>query len=200
MSNSGKLIQGFGVNDLKGATIHNGERDKAYMLWKAVINRCYNTKALDRKMSYLVVSISDDFKYFSDFKTWVEKQKGFNAGWQLDKDLLSKDTGNLMYSKNTCVFLPNEVNNAIKRRTYSMLKGTPEGVCLCQTKREYYRSQVSIGGKKVGLGTYPTMEMAHQAYKEAKEGYIKSLAEKWKEGLDDRAYEALRNYNLVSID
>ena len=37
---------------------------------------------------------------------------------------------------------------------------------------------------------------AYEAYKEAKVGYLKELAEKWKDKIDDRAYQALLNYDV----
>lgn len=40
---------------------------------------------------------------------------------------------------------------------------------------------------------------AFAAYKKAKETYLVELAEKWKGKIDDRAYEALMNYE-VDID
>ena len=38
------------------------------------------------------------------------------------------------------------------------------------------------------------------AYKTAKEIYIKELANKWKGKIDDRAYEALMNYAVEITD
>ena len=40
---------------------------------------------------------------------------------------------------------------------------------------------------------------AFNAYKTAKESFVKEQAEKWKGQIDERAYEALMNYE-VSID
>lgn len=48
-------------------------------------------------------------------------------------------------------------------------------------------------------GSYGSVEEAFSAYKVAKERYLKELAEKWKGKIDDRAYEALINYE-VDID
>ena len=40
---------------------------------------------------------------------------------------------------------------------------------------------------------------AFNAYKKAKEAFVKEQANKWKGKIDDRAYEALMNYE-VNID
>ena len=49
------------------------------------------------------------------------------------------------------------------------------------------------------LGSFKTELEAFNAYKQAKETFIKELADKWKDKIDPRAYEALMNYE-VSID
>ena len=41
---------------------------------------------------------------------------------------------------------------------------------------------------------------AFNAYKEAKESFVKEQAEKWKDKIDSRAYNALLNYQVVIID
>ncbi|MGD4514716.1 hypothetical protein QT738_22630, partial [Xanthomonas citri pv. citri] len=54
-------------------------------------------------------------------------------------------------------------------------------------------------GKQERLGLFKTEIEAFNAYKKAKESFIKEQAEKWKDKIDDRAYEALMNYE-VNID
>ncbi len=54
-------------------------------------------------------------------------------------------------------------------------------------------------GKSERLGYFNTELEAHLAYKEAKEAYLKELADKYKDMLDPRAYKALYNYT-VDID
>ena len=54
-------------------------------------------------------------------------------------------------------------------------------------------------GKQEYLGSFKTEIEAYNAYKQAKESFIKEQAEKWKWQIDDRAYNALMNYQ-VEID
>ena len=49
------------------------------------------------------------------------------------------------------------------------------------------------------VGVFNTELEAFNAYKTAKEIYIKELANKWDGKIDDRAYNALMNYT-VDID
>ena len=74
----------------------------------------------------------------------------------------------------------------------------PIGVCF-DKNRGKYRAAIKMCGKHINLGRFECKFEAFQAYKVAKEGYLKELAEKWKGKIDDRAYEALMNYE-VDID
>ena len=50
------------------------------------------------------------------------------------------------------------------------------------------------------LGLFKTETEAFNAYKQAKESYLKEQAEKWKSQIDDRAYNALMNYTVEITD
>ena len=50
------------------------------------------------------------------------------------------------------------------------------------------------------LGVYNTPGEAFLAYKQAKEAYIKEVANKWKDQIDPRAYNALINYQVEITD
>ena len=63
-----------------------------------------------------------------------------------------------------------------------------------------FRARVNKNkGKQEHLGYFTTELEAFKAYKQAKESFIKEQAEKWKDKIDPRAYEALMNYQ-VEID
>ena len=47
---------------------------------------------------------------------------------------------------------------------------------------------------------HDTPEEAFLAYKKDKEVYIKELAERWKENIDPRVYEALMNWTVEIND
>lgn len=58
---------------------------------------------------------------------------------------------------------------------------------------------VKTKGCQSGWGCFTTELEAYNAYKEAKESFVKEQAEKWKGKIDNRAYNALMNYQ-VEID
>ena len=137
------------------------------------------------------------FHKYSHFKEWCNKQVGFDQdGWQLDKDILVK--GNKVYSPNTCVFVPKEINCLIIHRK-SVRGEYPIGVTF-DPKIGKFRSQMNRGGKKTHMGLFSYPEEAFYAYKEAKEDYIKEVANKWKDQIDHRVYKALMNYQVEITD
>ena len=105
--------------------------------------------------------------------------------------------GNTIYSPNTCVFVPREINNLIlsNRKVRGKL---PIGVT--KTKEGKLRARVSINNKEVALGVFETSNEAFQAYKEAKERHIKEVANKWKDRIDQRVYYALMKYEVKITD
>ena len=55
-------------------------------------------------------------------------------------------------------------------------------------------------GKQEKLGCFNTELEAFNAYKVAKESFIKEQAEKWKGKIDNRAYDALMSYKVEITD
>ena len=174
----------------------NGKRCNIYYRWKNMIGRCYNEKFHQRKPTYEGCTVSDEFKDYSKWREWYDKYPYKQDDWQLDKDLLIK--GNKVYSESTCVFIPREINQILVKSTATRGKHLI-GVYWSATNKAF-RAMVSKGkGKQEHLGFFNTELEAFNAYKQAKESFIKELAEEYKDMLDPRAYNALRNY-VVDID
>ena len=55
-------------------------------------------------------------------------------------------------------------------------------------------------GKREHLGLFNTEIEAFNAYKTAKESFVKEQANKWKDQIDERAYNALMNYTVEITD
>ena len=189
-----KLVQGVGINDGKYPTTLNGLITKEYRLWASMLERCYSVKFHIKNPTYIGCTVSDMFKHYKHFFEWCQNQIGFgNVDFQLDKDLLHK--GNKEYNENNCVFIPLEINNVlIKRQSDRGL--LPIGVTK---KGNNFQSRCNIGSTRKALGTFTTPELAFNAYKTFKEAHIKELAEKYKDTIDSRAYQALLKYE-VNID
>lgn len=174
---------------------------KVYKMWMRMLERCYDEKYHTKTPTYRDVVVCDDWLNFQNFAAWCEAQEFFNAKddkgrpYQLDKDIMHK--GNKIYSPETCAFVPSEVNLLILNS--SKVRGVyPVGVYF-NVGCEKFLVKISYCGKQKHLGLYDTPEEAFQAYKTAKETYVKEVAEKWKDRTDDKVYESLMNWE-VSID
>ena len=131
-------------------------------------------------------------------KRFVPDWEGFgNEGFHLDKDLLVK--GNKVYSENTCVFIPREINSMLIKRAASRGKYLI-GVHWCNTNKVFVAQVRKNKGKSEHLGIFKTEIEAFKAYKVAKEAFVKEQANKWKSQIDLRAYEALMNYQVEITD
>ena len=175
----------------------NGRITKEYKLWHNMLERCYSDTFKKKYLTYEGCEASENFKSYEYFYEWCQNQIGFgNEGWHLDKDLLIK--GNKVYSETTCVFLPQEINKILTKRTTSRGEYLI-GVCWSKTNKAFV-AQVNKGkGKRDYLGYFNTEIEAFNAYKQAKEAFVKEQANQWKGQIDPRAYEALMNYT-VEID
>lgn len=187
-----RLFLGIGIND-----VSKSFGTKEYILWTSMLNRCYSENLHKREPTYKGCEVSDYFKKLSSFSNWCQNQTGFNQkGFELDKDVLGK--GNKEYHPDKCVFIPKEINSFL--RTRKKTRGhLPIGVTLFKNGK-YMASCNNLSRKKVYLGLHETPEQAFAAYKQAKEAHIKVLAEKYKDQIDPRAYNALMNYQVEITD
>ena len=190
-------VYGIGILGTKYPTTINGVLTKEYMLWKSMLQRCYSDSYKKKKPTYEGCECSENFKSYEYFYEWCNKQIGFsNKGWQLDKDLLTK--GNKVYSEYSCIFIPKEVNTLLTKRGVSRGEH-PIGVYWHNTKKAFVAQVNRNKGKQKHLGLFKTEIEAFNAYKVAKEAFVKEQAEKWKSQIDIRAYNALMSYE-VNID
>ena len=167
---------------------------KEYTLWVGMLQRCYSDISKNKNPTYKDCEVSDNFKSYEYFYEWCHKQIGFgNEGWQLDKDLLVK--GNKVYSEDSCVFIPKDINLLLTKCTASRGQHLI-GVSWSNTNKAFVAMVRKNKGKSEYLGHFNTEIEAFDAYKTAKENYLKEQANKYKSQIDLRAYNALMNYEV----
>ena len=188
---------GVGILGDKYGCQVDGKICKEHLIWNLMIFRCYSIKNRLKNVNYNDCFVSENFKYYPYFYEWCNKQVGFNSeDFELDKDLLIK--GNREYGEDTCVFIPREINVMLTKSDKTR-GDLPIGVHF-DKRRGKYIAQMNRGtGVRKFLGSFESSEEAFNCYKVNKESYIKELAEKWKDAIDPRAYDALMNYE-VEID
>ena len=190
-------VYNIGVLGTKYASTINGVHTKEYKLWCSMLQRCYSDSFKNKRPTYKDCKCSENFKSYEYFYEWCHGQIGFdNEDWHLDKDLLVK--GNKVYSENTCVFIPKEINILLINCTASRGKHLI-GVYWSKTANAFVARVSRNKGCSEHLGLFNTELEAFKAYKKAKESFIKEQAEKYKSQIDERAYNALMEYE-VNID
>ena len=191
-------VYGIGVVGGKYPSKVDGIQTKEYELWSGMLRRCYSDNSKKKHPTYEGCEVSDKFKSYEYFYEWCHKQIGFdNKGWQLDKDLLIK--GNKVYNEDSCVFIPQEINLVLIKRTASRGKHLI-GVYWSKTNKAFVAKVCKNKGEQEYLGSFKTEIEAFNAYKQAKEAFVKEQANVWKSQIDIRAYEALMNYTVDITD
>ena len=106
---------------------------------------------------------------------------------------------NKIYSRETCIFVPNRINTLFVKKDHCR-GNTPIGITLIPSGnyQVYCNNEESIY-----LGTYSSKEEAFQVYKQHKEKVIKETIDSYKGKIPEPFYSRLREamYNYkVEID
>jgi len=169
---------------------------KNYQTWSDALKRCYSKRVQENQPTYGVCSVHPEWHNFQNFGEWFEDNyKPHMEGWELDKDILFK--GNKIYSPETCCFVPHVINKLFTRRE------NRRGDCPIGVNRKglRYEAWISKGEKhQIFLGTYNSSEKAFQAYKVAKESWIKEVADEWKPLIEPQVYDAMYAYQVEITD
>lgn len=189
-----KKIYGKGINDLPDKLTKDGHTQRAYREWRGMFSRCYG-KVKEKEPSYIGCTVCDEWKYFSNFKQWFDKN--YIDGNHLDKDILVK--GNKMYSPETCCFVPQRINSILVLNKKNRGR-YPIGVFM--DKQGYYCSQFHWFGKHILIGRFKTVQEAFLAYKDTKEKYIRIIAKDYYERglIKQNVFNALMNYKIEIND
>ena len=194
----------FGVGYLgegKYKAKENGKHTDEYYIWHNMLRRCYDPKYQEEHSTYKGCEVEDYLLNFQNMGEWIEENYYEVSGeiMCLDKDILCK--GNKVYSRETCIFVPQRINKLFTKSDKSR-GDNPIGV----TPRESGNYGVYCGngyGKNIYLGTYSTEEQAFQVYKQYKEKVIKEVIDSYKGKIPEPHYSRLREamYNYeVEID
>lgn len=194
-SNTAKKLYNIGFVS-KGIyiTTYGTKSRKSYSVWKDILRRCYDEKTQEKFSAYKGCSISEEWYDFQNFARWYENNH--IEEFQIDKDILIK--WNKIYSSETCCFVPQEINSLFTKKSSKRGK-YPIGV-IKRNRKKPYEANINKNGKCLYLGVYLTEEEAFQAYKEAKEKHIKEVADKWKDLINNKVYQAMYNYQVEITD
>lgn len=171
-------------------------KSESYLKWHDMINRCYNAKFQERQPQYKGCTVCEEWLNYSNFKVWYDQNKVAGMQLDLDKDILFK--GNKVYSPETVAFVPHAINtlflNGKKNRG-----DLPVGVHSDKEKGKY-RAEMSFMRRLIKLGTFDSAEAAFAKYKEYKENFIKDIAERYRDEIPDKVYQAMLNWKIEIDD
>lgn len=189
-----KLILGVGFNSggKYKATI-DGKKAKSYATWQNMLYRAYCPKYQARQPTYIGCSVDGEWHDFQDFADWFSNHKYSDYGYELDKDLLLP--GNKIYTPNRCVFVPSQLNNLLLDRDAA--RGQYKQGVDFNKRRNKFRAQMSLNGKKQHIGYFDTPQEARQVYKTVKEAYVKEKALEWQDRIADNVFQALMDWQLT---
>ena len=186
----------------KYKVLENGKLKKEYKIWHGVLMRCYDSKYQEKQPTYKGCEVEECLLNFQHMGKWIDENYYEVPGEEmcLDKDILHK--GNKIYSRETCIFVPERINLLFTKRDKSR-GDCPIGVRLVPSGN--YQALCNNGyGKQICLGTYSTKEEAFKVYKEYKEKLIKDTIDSYEGKIPEPHYSRLKiamyNYKVEITD
>ena len=180
-----------------------------YREWYHMLKRCYDPYYINKELTYKDCYVCDEWLNFQNFAKWYEENyyKCNDEKMELDKDILCK--GNKIYSPQNCCFVPKRINALFTKRDKN--RGIyPIGVYLHKDVRSKHKSlvvQLNIlnnDGKKERkyLNSFSINKpfQAFVCYKNAKEDYIKQVADEYRSLIPNKLYEAMYKYEVEIND
>ena len=162
-----------------------------YKVWFNMLNRCYNEDLREyNRYGGRDVSVCGEWHNYQNFRVWYEAE--YVDGYQIDKDLKFPDSK--VYSPETCVFIPNDVNKLLISNNKFR---SEHGVGVHPRPSGKFQAAYSQFSKVKTIGTFNTATEAFNAYKFEKEKHIKVVAEMYKEVLHPNVYETLINWEVL---
>lgn len=182
-----------GIGFLGESYINKETNIKSIRKWSSMINRCYYEPYLKRERAYEKCTVCEEWHNYTNFKKWYDENYYEIEGVKIDLDKDIKCINNHVYSPDTCMFVPREINlfltNAtnIKPRKNNNL---PTGVKLHSINNTYI---VQIENK---TKTFYNIEDAFYYYKNKKEEIMKKMAIKYQEFIPISVFNYVYNYKV----
>ena len=158
-----------------------------------------------REPTYKGCKVEDYLLNFQNMSEWLDENYYEVPGevMHLDKDILCK--GNKIYSRETCIFVPQRINSLFIKR--DKLRGDyPIGISYHKRDNilEVWCRTIEEDSKGNYLGRFKPnqVEEAFQCYKTFKENYIKQVADDYySQGLiPKKLYDAMYRYEVEITD
>ena len=178
--------QELGVEHDLGARV-----DRLYFMYQSMHTRVSDSK------HYSHVSVCHNWYDFEKFKYDIMEMPNFDRPyWELDKDLLSPK-GLKIYSKDTCCFLPRELNIAMSRHGYIKRYNRPPYTKWCPYRKKWF-STIKLT-KADEIRYFENDVEAFLNSRTVKNLHIRNLVDKHCEHLPESICDSLRSF-YISFD
>lgn len=174
----------YGVGKHK-ANINN-RKSIAYRKWSSMLKRCYCPNYLNANPTYRDSNVCSEWLDFQNFAGWFYKQNK-PSEYELDKDLFGDGK---VYSPETCCLIPRAINSVIKTRSEN---GIPGGVEVVGGK---YSVSITVEGDRKHLGVFDDIGSAIKAFNKEKSSYVRDVANKHKDLISPKIYNALMQWQF----
>lgn len=162
---------------------------KVYRVWSGIISRCYSPKNQNYdRYGGRGVYVCSEWLEFQGFAAWYNGQyKG--EDWHIDKDILVES--NLVYSPETCTFVPPSINTF-----FATLPKNEGFLPTLNFDKGGYKASVSDGNYKYNK-TFKSQHEGFIFYKKFKEDRAKELAKEFQSLVDQRITQALLDFTVT---
>lgn len=192
-----KSVYGVGyLGDGQYVSSINHKETLQYKTWNHMLRRVYK-KYTNKDASYYDCLVCNEWHNFQNFAKWHDENYYTvdNEEIHLDKDFKNKAR---VYSPENCIFLPRNINMILIKR--KSLRGEYPIGCALDKQRNKIRVQLNRYNKIYDLGHFDNKIDAFNAYKQAKEAYIKEVADSYKHKIPEYIYNILINYQVEITD
>ena len=178
----------FGVGPYR-ANI-NKRSTKAYDAWRQMFFRCYGE---GHEPAYDGCEVCQEWYDYQTFAKWFEEHywEDGEHTMQIDKDWLAPS--NKIYGPDTCEIVPSIINTCLLRQRKTKYHNNELNIDYTASGK--YSPILSKFGRPAYLGTFETIDEAVSAYKREKVLYVRQLADKYKDHISSKLYNAMMNYD-----
>lgn len=169
----------------------------AYKRWSHMVTRVTKESYQSKMPSYRLCSMSDEWSNYDIFyEDFIKIPFHWEKSYQFDKDILVK--GNKIYERGKCAMIPSQLNSLIyKPKAYN--RDLPHGVTRCPHNSEIFIATIYRHGKNYTVCRSKDLLEVFNAYKLAKEDYIKEVTKQYEGLVCDSVYNSLMNW-VVEFD
>lgn len=177
----------------------DGKTLKEYRVWYGIHDRVMN-KDNPRYLRYKDTAICDSWNSYDNFYEDMQSKPFFNSycldgrSFVLDKDMFSP-LSKPLYSNETTVCVPHEINTLLSRSQQDKKSGLPLGICYTKDGLRYSLS-TSFPTANKRCREFKNLNDAIDYYLYHKKLRVGSVANKYKGLVDDKVYCFLLNLDL----